>query len=85
MSSKRRGVPIDGIAIRDRPEDLAAFLATYGDPFDRIGADPDSRVQFALGSSGVPRPSSSTAAASSATSISATIEPERCRRRSSRA
>ena len=26
-NSKRRGVPIDGIAIRDRPEDVAAFLA----------------------------------------------------------
>ena len=27
----RRGIPIDGIAVRDRPEDLAAFLAAYGD------------------------------------------------------
>jgi cytochrome c biogenesis protein CcmG/thiol:disulfide interchange protein DsbE len=51
---KRRGVPIDAVAIRDRPEDVAAFLAEYGDPFDRIGADPRSQVQFALGSSGVP-------------------------------
>lgn len=51
---KRRGVPIDAIAIRDRPEDVAAFLQAYGDPFDRIGADPRSQVQFALGSSGVP-------------------------------
>lgn len=48
------GVPIDGIAIRDRPEDVARFLAEWGDPFERIGADPQSRVQFALGSSGVP-------------------------------
>jgi cytochrome c biogenesis protein CcmG/thiol:disulfide interchange protein DsbE len=51
---KRRGVPIDGVAIRDRSEDVARFLADWGDPFERIGADPDSRVQFALGSSGVP-------------------------------
>jgi len=51
---KRRGVPIDGIAIRDRPEDVAAFLRENGDPFDRLGADPRSQVQFALGSSGVP-------------------------------
>ncbi len=50
----RRGVPIDGIAVRDRPEDLAAFLATYGDPFQSIGADNDRRVQLALGSAGVP-------------------------------
>lgn len=51
---KRQGVPIDAIAVRDRPEDVAAFLARHGDPFERIGADPESRVQLALGSSGVP-------------------------------
>jgi cytochrome c biogenesis protein CcmG/thiol:disulfide interchange protein DsbE len=54
MALKRRGVPIDGIAIRDRPEDIARFLQETGDPFERIGADPNSKVQFALGSSGVP-------------------------------
>lgn len=50
----RRGVPIDGIAVRDRPQDLAIFLATYGDPFRAIGADTDRRVQMELGSAGVP-------------------------------
>ncbi len=50
----RRGVPIDGIAVRDRPQDLAQFLATYGDPFRTIGADTDRRVQMELGSAGVP-------------------------------
>ena len=50
----RRGVPIDAIAIRDRPEDVAAFLARHGDPFARIGSDDRSQVQIALGSSGVP-------------------------------
>ncbi len=54
LELKRQGVPIDAIAVRDRPEDVAAFLARHGDPFDRIGADPESRVQLALGSSGVP-------------------------------
>ena len=54
MELKRKGVPIDAIAIRDRPQDVAAFLIAHGDPFDRIGADLDSRVQIALGSSGVP-------------------------------
>ena len=48
------GVPIDGIAIRDRPEDVAAFLEQHGDPFGRIGGDIGSKVQIALGSSGVP-------------------------------
>ena len=50
----RRGVAIDAIAIRDRPVDVAAFLADHGDPFERIGSDDNSRVQLALGSSGVP-------------------------------
>ena len=51
---KARGVAIDGIAIRDRPEDVAAFLRRNGDPYQRIGADMQSSVQMALGSSGVP-------------------------------
>ena len=51
---KARGVAIDGIAVRDRPEDVAAFLARFGDPYERIGGDERSQVQIALGSSGVP-------------------------------
>jgi cytochrome c biogenesis protein CcmG/thiol:disulfide interchange protein DsbE len=51
---EKRGVTIDGIAIRDRPEDLAEFLATNGDPYERIGSDAQSKVQISLGSSGVP-------------------------------
>jgi len=51
---KGKDVAIDAIAIRDRPEDVAAFLAAHGDPFDRIGSDDNSRVQLALGSAGVP-------------------------------
>jgi cytochrome c biogenesis protein CcmG/thiol:disulfide interchange protein DsbE len=51
---KARGVLIDGIAVRDRPEDIADFLARNGDPSERIGSDEQSRVQIALGSSGVP-------------------------------
>ena len=54
MELKRQGIAIDAVAVRDRPQDVAAFLARHGDPFDRIGADPESRVQLALGSSGVP-------------------------------
>ena len=54
MRLKAAGVPIDGVAIRDTGPALEAFLARNGDPFDRIGNDPDSRIQFALGSSGVP-------------------------------
>lgn len=48
------GVEIDGVAIRDRPEDVARFLRRHGNPYQRIGADDLSEVQLALGSSGVP-------------------------------
>ena len=51
---KAQGVRIDGIAIRDRPEDVAAFLESNGDPYQRIGSDEQSAIQIALGSSGVP-------------------------------
>ncbi|MFM6949473.1 MAG: DsbE family thiol:disulfide interchange protein [Novosphingobium sp.] len=51
---KAQGVEIAGVAIRDRPEDVAAFLARNGNPFTRIGADDRSEVQFGIGSSGVP-------------------------------
>jgi cytochrome c biogenesis protein CcmG/thiol:disulfide interchange protein DsbE len=50
---KRRGVPIDGIAVRDRPEDLASFLAENGDPYERIGSDRQSQVKISMGSSSV--------------------------------
>ena len=51
---KKQGLTIEGIAIRDRPDELAGFLARNGDPFDRIGSDPESKTQLAFGSSGVP-------------------------------
>lgn len=48
------GVPIYGVAIRDRGPDVQAFLARNGNPYARIGADNVSKIQFDLGSSGVP-------------------------------
>jgi cytochrome c biogenesis protein CcmG/thiol:disulfide interchange protein DsbE len=51
---KARGALVEGIAIRDRTDDLAHFLAQNGDPYERIGSDPQSEVQISLGSSGVP-------------------------------
>ena len=54
MELKRRGVPIVAIAVRDRPEDVAGFLAEHGDPFQAIVADPESKLQLAFGSAGVP-------------------------------
>jgi cytochrome c biogenesis protein CcmG/thiol:disulfide interchange protein DsbE len=49
-----KGVAIDGIAVRDQPQALAAFLARNGNPYERIGSDPQSQIQIDLGSSGVP-------------------------------
>ena len=49
-----QGAEIVGIAIRDRPEDVAAFLARYGNHYTRIGADDLSEIQLEIGSSGVP-------------------------------
>jgi len=54
LELKRRGVRIEAIAIRDRPEDISVFLDRNGDPFLGIGNDLDSKVQMSLGSSGVP-------------------------------
>ena len=50
----RAGAEIVGVAIRDRPADVARFLAQHGNPYTRIGADDLSEVQLSVGSSGVP-------------------------------
>jgi cytochrome c biogenesis protein CcmG/thiol:disulfide interchange protein DsbE len=54
MELKRRGVTIDGIAVRDKPERVAGFLERNGNPYRNIGADRESGAQLLLGSSGVP-------------------------------
>ena len=54
MRLKTMGIPIDAIAIRDTTPAIAGFLSRNGDPYARIGSDTASRVQLALGSSGVP-------------------------------
>ncbi|MBD3729445.1 MAG: DsbE family thiol:disulfide interchange protein [Sphingomonadales bacterium] len=51
---RRQGADVVSVAIRDRPEDVAGFLAQYGNPYSRIGADNLSVVQLGIGSSGVP-------------------------------
>lgn len=51
---RRQGVEIVGVAIRDTPEDVTGFLARYGNPYARLGADDLSEVQLGIGSSGVP-------------------------------
>ena len=51
---KAQGVEIMGVAIRDKPDDIARFLAQYGNPYAAIGRDDLSEVQLGIGSSGVP-------------------------------
>ena len=51
---RARGIDVVGVAIRDRPAELQAFLIRYGNPYSRIGADDVSKIQIDIGSSGVP-------------------------------
>lgn len=51
---KAAGATIEAVAIRDKTADIQDFLARYGDPFSAVGSDPESEVQLAIGSAGVP-------------------------------
>lgn len=48
------GAVIHGIAVADKPADIAAFLRKHGDPFRRIGLDPHKRAYRAWRASGIP-------------------------------
>jgi cytochrome c biogenesis protein CcmG, thiol:disulfide interchange protein DsbE len=52
--SQRLGVPLYGIAYKDKPEDAQQFLKQLGDPFSRIGLDESGRVGIDFGVYGVP-------------------------------
>ena len=54
LALRQAGAEINAIASRDTPEDVANFLNRWGNPYSRIGTDTTSKVQLALGSSGVP-------------------------------
>lgn len=51
---RRQGVTLWGIAFRDKPEAIAAFLERHGNPFTRIGFDPSGAATGPLALSGVP-------------------------------
>jgi cytochrome c biogenesis protein CcmG/thiol:disulfide interchange protein DsbE len=51
---KAKGVTVHGIAIRDTPANVAAFLARHGNPFDRVALDTAGRIMVDVGASGVP-------------------------------
>ncbi|MCW5725551.1 MAG: DsbE family thiol:disulfide interchange protein [Maricaulaceae bacterium] len=54
MDLAAEGVPVYGIAWRDRPANARAFLAELGDPYAGVMLDPDSRAAIALGVTGAP-------------------------------
>lgn len=54
LQMKASGVEIAGIAIHDTTPALEKFLGEHGNPYVRVGHDEGSRLQIALGSSGVP-------------------------------
>ena len=47
-------VPLYGIDYKDQPEDAAKLLAQFGDPYRRVGLDPDGQVGLNFGVYGVP-------------------------------
>jgi len=52
--ANREHVPLYGIDYKDQPEDATKLLAQFGDPYRRIGLDPDGRVGLDFGVYGVP-------------------------------
>jgi cytochrome c biogenesis protein CcmG/thiol:disulfide interchange protein DsbE len=48
------GVPVIGVAWKDKPEDARAFLAELGDPYAATGADHNGRTGIDFGITGVP-------------------------------
>ncbi|MEQ8246644.1 MAG: DsbE family thiol:disulfide interchange protein [Alphaproteobacteria bacterium] len=52
--ARRNVVPIFGLNQRDNPEDAERWLATFGDPYTRTGADLDGRASIEWGVYGVP-------------------------------
>ena len=52
--AEQRGIPLYGINYKDAPEDAAGWLAELGNPYRRIGVDPEGRTGIELGLTGVP-------------------------------
>jgi cytochrome c biogenesis protein CcmG, thiol:disulfide interchange protein DsbE len=54
MLAQRRGVVLDGIVYKDRPEAARQFLQRLGDPYQRLGVDRNGRTAIDFGVYGVP-------------------------------
>jgi len=55
MALEAAGVPILGVAFKDKPEASKAFLASLGDPFAAVGLDPEGRFGLEIGVAKVPQ------------------------------
>lgn len=51
---QQAGVPLWGIAYKDKPDATAAFLDRYGDPYHRVARDESGTVGINFGLYGVP-------------------------------
>jgi cytochrome c biogenesis protein CcmG/thiol:disulfide interchange protein DsbE len=54
MRLSREGIPVFGIAYKDKPEDSAKFLRDRGNPYRRLSKDEPGRVAIDWGVYGVP-------------------------------
>lgn len=54
MDMQKQGIPIWGIAYKDKPAATEAFIARHGDPYARIALDVPGRVAIDWGTTGVP-------------------------------
>jgi cytochrome c biogenesis protein CcmG/thiol:disulfide interchange protein DsbE len=54
MRLNREGIPVFGIAYKDKTEDSARFLRQHGNPFQRLSRDEPGRVAIDWGVYGVP-------------------------------
>jgi cytochrome c biogenesis protein CcmG/thiol:disulfide interchange protein DsbE len=52
--SEENHIPLYGIAYKDKPADSSHLLATFGDPYRKVGIDQDGRVGLNFGVYGVP-------------------------------
>ena len=54
MRLAKEGVPLYGVAYKDKPEDSLRFLRQHGIPYARLGVDQPGRVAIDWGLYGVP-------------------------------
>jgi cytochrome c biogenesis protein CcmG/thiol:disulfide interchange protein DsbE len=54
MALSRQGVPILGIAYKDAPEKTKQLLDQLGNPYVKVGLDPNGRTGIDFGVTGVP-------------------------------